>query len=76
MVRRWVRLCAKRLQKDPHYWDQAALRDIVMREKKAKILPMPLSYSKIYDLDFLFIEQSEVIVEHYQASRRFKDAIH
>lgn len=76
IVRRWVRLCAKRLASDPDHWDQAALRDIVKREKKAKILPLPISYVKIYDLDVLFIEQSDVVIEHYQAARRLKNAIH
>ncbi len=76
IVRRWARLCATRLVRDPHHWDQAALRDIIKREKKAKILPLPISYSKIYDLDVFFIEQSEVVIEHYQAARRLKSAIH
>ena len=76
ILRRWARLCQKRLQRDPHSWDQAALRDIIHREKTAKILPLPIAYGKIYDLDIFFIEQQDVVIEHYQASRRLKNDLH
>ncbi len=76
LVRRWGKNCKRRLQKDGRIWDQYVLRELVLREKKAKILPLPVSYCKIYDLDILFIDQENVVIEHYQASRRLKDVIH
>lgn len=44
-------------------------------QKKANIFPLPVSYCKIYDLDILFVDQADVVIEHYQASRRFKDVV-
>lgn len=75
IVERWGKSCVRKLKNDPKVWDQAVLRDIILKEKQAKILPMPLAYSKIYDLDFHRIEQQEVVIEHYQASRLFKNWI-
>jgi hypothetical protein len=73
LVEKWAKGCQRRLKKDPCTWDQAVLRDVLRREKEAKILPMPVAYSKIYDLDVFLIEQSDVVIEHYQASRRYAD---
>ena len=75
VVERWGKNFQRKLKNDPKIWDQTVLRDIVLKEKNAKILPMPLSYSKIYDLDSHRIEQDEVVIEHYQASRLFKSFI-
>jgi len=75
IVERWAKSCRRKLKNSLKIWDQAVLRDIVLKEKKGKILPMPLAYSKIYDLDFHRIEQEEVVIEHYQASRLFKNFI-
>lgn len=54
------------------FWDQAALRDVL---SEGAYLPMPLKYSKIFDLDDLFIDEKEVVIEHYQASRRIKNKV-
>lgn len=75
IVERWGKSFQRKLKNDPKIWDQEVLRDIVLKEKNAKILPMPLAYSKIYDLDAHRIEQEKVIIEHYQASRLFKNFI-
>jgi hypothetical protein len=53
-------------------WDQRALRDVLSRNREVEFLPMPLKYAKIFDFDDLFISEKEVIIEHDQASRRFK----
>ncbi|MES2122462.1 MAG: hypothetical protein V4492_06765, partial [Chlamydiota bacterium] len=56
------------------FWDQAALRDVLFGPPaEIPFLPMPLKYSKIFDLDDLFINEAEVVIEHYQASRRIKN---
>ena len=70
LIERWTKNCKNWLKKNPGIWDQYVLRNLVLREKNAKILPLPIAYCKIYDLDILFIEQEEVVIEHYQASRR------
>lgn len=57
------------------FWDQTTLRDAMHRNGVARFLPMPLKYSKIFDFDDLFISEKEVVIEHYQASRRFKGKI-
>jgi hypothetical protein len=36
---------------------------------------MPLKYAKIFDFDDLFISEQEVVIEHFQASRRFKNKV-
>lgn len=56
------------------FWDQAALRDVLFGiSEEIPFLPMPLKYSKIFDIDDLFIDEGEVVIEHYQASRRLKN---
>lgn len=57
------------------FWDQIALRDALHRNTEACFLPMPLKYAKIFDFDDLFISENEVVIEHYQASRRYKKKI-
>jgi hypothetical protein len=54
------------------FWDQVALRDVLHRNTDVHFLPMPLKYAKIFDFDDLFISDKEVVIEHYQASRRYK----
>jgi hypothetical protein len=58
------------------FWDQTALRDAIYAQEDIRFLPMPLAYAKIFDFDALFISEAEVIIEHYQASRRFKSSVH
>jgi hypothetical protein len=71
LVERWAKNFQRRRKRDPQTWDQAVLRDLIIREKEAKILPLPIAFCKIYDLDIFFIEQKDVVIEHYQASRRY-----
>lgn len=56
------------------FWDQVALRDALDQSPELKFLPMPLKFSKIFDFDDLFISEQEVVIEHYQASRKHKHA--
>ncbi len=57
------------------FWDQTALRDALHRNPDLRFLPMPLKYAKIFDFDDLFISEQEVVIEHFQASRRFKNKV-
>ncbi len=57
-------------------WDQVALRNVLARAPQTtRIGPLPVGYCKIYDIDTFFIGDEEVVVEHYQASRRLKDLV-
>ena len=56
-------------------WDQIPLRNVLV-EEGIDFFPMPLKYAKIFDFDDLFISQEEVVIEHYQASRRLKRLVH
>lgn len=70
----WSKECQEALvqkEKTLECWDQAVLRDVLER-KKLSFTPMPLKFSTIFDLDKLFISQKEIVIEHYQASRRLK----
>jgi hypothetical protein len=57
------------------FWDQIALRDVLNRNAEAQFWPLPIKYAKIFDFDDLFISEEDVVIEHYQASRRFKYAV-
>lgn len=57
------------------FLDQITLFDTLKTDRKAKILPLPISYCKIYDLDCIFIDDDEVVIEQRQASRRLKETI-
>jgi hypothetical protein len=78
ILEQWVQETEKGLQcqeRTLEFWDQTALRDVLNRNGDAQFLPMPLKYTKIFDFDDLFISEKEVIIEHYQASRRFKNDV-
>ncbi len=62
-------------KRQEEFWDQVALRDALKKQKDLKVLPMAKGYSKIFDIDQFFIGSEEVIIEHYQASRRFKNLV-
>lgn len=51
------------------FLDQITLADLA---EQMTVHPLPVSYCKIFDLDSELIADEEVVVEHYQASRRFK----
>ena len=53
----------------PPFLDQIALYDVLLENERAKVLPLPIRYCKIYDMDQFFIDQSEVIIEQRQVSR-------
>ncbi|MBS0604707.1 MAG: hypothetical protein JSS60_06695 [Verrucomicrobia bacterium] len=79
VVEKWKESAEKEIlnrQRAHEFWDQTALRDVLQDSGSLRFLPMPLKYSKIFDFDDLFISEEEVVIEHYQASRRYKDKVH
>ncbi len=75
LIENWCAECARQQEnhKRTHeFWDQVALRDVIARSTELRVAPLPVSYCKIFDVDLFFIGDEEVVIEHYQASRRLK----
>ncbi|MBS0629552.1 MAG: hypothetical protein JSS30_04925 [Verrucomicrobia bacterium] len=70
LVEAWVRRCAE--LGDIPYADQISLYQVLQENQNAKILPLPVSYCKIYDIDSFFINDDQVVIEQRQASRRYR----
>jgi hypothetical protein len=54
------------------FLDQMSLYQVLCQNQTAHIGEMPLSYCKVYDYDSEYIDQSKVVIEHHQASRRHR----
>lgn len=75
----WTHECARALldaKRELEFWDQVALRDAIFhRSHRARVESLPLEYTKIFghinDLRYV----SEPVIEHFQASRRYKRLI-
>jgi len=72
----WCALCVESLKKqdDPVCLDQTSLAELIDNGFDVSIYPLPLAYAKIFDLDSDLIAPDEVIVEHHQASRLYKNS--
>lgn len=73
-IDKWCALCQQKIDRneDLQFLDQITLVDLIAEGHKVKIYPLPISYVKIFDLDALEMHPDEVVIEHYQASRRFR----
>ncbi|NGX26308.1 MAG: hypothetical protein K940chlam6_00223 [Chlamydiae bacterium] len=74
LIHQWIQNCNDLLldpKRKEEFWDQIALRNVVL-EHSDRILPMPLAYAKIYDHPGDCKQVAMPVIEHYQASRRFK----
>ncbi|MES2345074.1 MAG: hypothetical protein V4494_03955 [Chlamydiota bacterium] len=75
LLRLWAEECYLQLNKEAReheYWDQEGLRDVIFKgNHQAKVTPLPHSYAKIFDQKML----EEPVIEHFQASRRYKKII-
>ncbi len=72
---KWCQECQIRMDRkeDLLMLDQISLFDLIEKGLNVKIFSLPISYAKIFDLDALEIEKGEIVIEHYLASRRFKN---
>ncbi len=70
----WVSYVQKKIDscEDLTFLDQIALYDLIEQGGHAKFLELPFSYCKIFDLDADLVGSEAVVIEHFQASRRFK----
>lgn len=79
ILRAWSKEAADQLlnpDRKEEFWDQIALRNVLKKfEKKAQIASLPLSHTKIFDKEKDALEEKQIIIEHYQASRRYKKLI-
>ena len=69
LLDRWIELC----DTQPRIWDQRLL-DIAIKsmDDKIDVMKLPASYTLIYDL---MRDQGPPVIEHFQASRRFKKVV-
>lgn len=79
LIRNWA-METKKLLLDPErkeeFWDQIALRNVLLSsEKQAKIASLPLVYAKIFDHPEDKTAIPNAVIEHYQASRRYKKLV-
>ncbi|NGX37055.1 MAG: hypothetical protein K1000chlam2_00205 [Chlamydiae bacterium] len=74
LVQAWVDRCLQLSQEEnpPPFVDQISLYDVLLENRDAKVLPLPVSYCKIFDLDTFFINDDQVVIEQRQASRRYR----
>lgn len=79
ILKGWAKGCLEQLS-DPHrteeVWDQIVLRDLLLRkEYRAHIESLPSGYTAIDGNRLDEREITDVVIRHYQASRRFKKII-
>lgn len=73
-VDKWCEHCQKRIDKneDLLFLDQISLADLIERGEEIKVFPLPIAYAKVFDIDALEIDPEEIVIEHFQASRRYR----
>ena len=73
-IDKWCDYCQKKIdgKEDLVFLDQTSLVDLIERGAPVKIFSLPIAYAKVFDLDAQEINPEEIVVEHYQASRRFR----
>ncbi|NGX38755.1 MAG: hypothetical protein KR126chlam1_00065 [Chlamydiae bacterium] len=79
LLKLWIKQCQETLL-DPNrtdeFWDQTALRDAILKRPSGiSVSALPLSYAKIFDHPTDRLLAPEPVIEHFQASRRFKKSI-
>lgn len=70
----WCAHCQEKIDQkvDLQFLDQLSLVDLLEQGTQVRVYSLPIAYSKIFDIDALEIDPQEVVIEHYQASRRFR----
>jgi hypothetical protein len=70
----WCEHCQKKIdsQENLELLDQVSLVDLIERGEPMKLFSLPISYAKVFDIDALEIDESEIVIEHFQASRRYR----
>lgn len=73
-AKKWCDHCQHKIdhKEDLEFVDQLTLLDLIEGGQQAKVYPLPISYCKVFDIDAREIKEEEIVIEHYQASRRFR----
>ena len=73
-VDKWCQHCQHKIDKkgDLQFLDQISLVDLIESGEQVKIFSLPIAYAKVFDIDAQEINPEEIVVEHYQASRRYR----
>lgn len=73
-VQRWCEYCQQKIDcnADLQFLDQISLVDLIEQGHPLKISSLPIAYAKIFDIDAQEIDPEDVVIEHNQASRRFR----
>ncbi|HEY2810205.1 MAG TPA: hypothetical protein VGJ00_02290 [Rhabdochlamydiaceae bacterium] len=73
----WCAYCSEKLtlEEDPICLDQTSLAHLLNVQSDLMICPLPIAYAKIFDIDEGKISREEIVIEHYQSSRRYKNLI-
>jgi len=75
IVKKWCALCSEVLEKREkslEFLDQTSLLDALEEAKETIVLPLPVGYCKVFDLDETSVAPQDVVIEQRQASRRFR----
>jgi hypothetical protein len=66
----WATLCQNKIDSgiELSFIDQITIYDLIEKGIEAKFLDLPSSYCKVFDEE---IDSTDLVVEHFQASRRF-----
>jgi len=77
LLEKWVKRADELSKKEepPRCIDQISLYEVLIANTKARVLPLPVSYCKIFDMDTFFIDDDKVIIEQRQASRVYKELV-
>lgn len=70
LIERWIKGCLV----NPQIWEQQVLQHVIKgsHDLKLKVCSLPPTYCQIFDL---MKDAGEPVIEHFQASRRFKKGI-
>lgn len=73
LIAKWVAECGRLCTSHtPAFVDQISLYNVLLKNQTAKVLPMPIGYCKIFDIDQFFIDDVHVTIEQRQASRKWR----
>jgi hypothetical protein len=73
----WTELCEKKIAENIQnllYLDQTSLLEMIERRRDLSLHFLPIAYCKVFDFSDL-IDPQEVVIEQYQASRRFRNLV-
>lgn len=73
-VDKWCALCQEKIDRKENleFLDQVSLVDLIEKGEQVKIFSLPIAYAKIFDIDAQEIDPHHIVIEHFQASRRYR----